>query len=201
MTLTHIMLDKETLGTVPGCIGLSIGAVEFFPEQNKLGREFYCVINVTSSLEHYLREEKATRDWWDKQSAAARVVLTEAQDPATSLPLPDALTKFNSWQKSMSLSKSIRLYGNGADFDNPILRVMYDAANIKPYAYTYGGRCYRTLKNLDELLGPEFRARKLERAGTHHNALDDAKSQAQHLMDIIADVKRFINYGGGEPLR
>jgi exodeoxyribonuclease VIII len=192
------MLDKETLGVVPGCIGLSIGAVEFFPEKNKLGREFHCVINVTSSLEHYLREEKETREWWNKQSAEARVTLAQAEDPAESMPLPDALTSFNNWQRYMALSKNIRLYGNGADFDNPILRVMYDAANIQPYAATYGGRCYRTLKNLDELFGPEFRARKLERVGVYHNALDDAKSQALHLMAIIADIKRFVNYGGGE---
>jgi inhibitor of KinA sporulation pathway (predicted exonuclease) len=30
---------------------------------------------------------------------------------------------------------------------------------------------------------------KLERVGTHHNALDDAKSQALHLMKILEALK------------
>lgn len=195
--LSHIMVDLETLGTVPGCIGMSIGAVEFMADKRKLGREFYCVVSHSSSLDHLLREEADTKEWWERQSAEAKVILDEIHEPYA-LPLPDAMEKLNGFLRACGTANSIRLYGNGADFDNPILRVMYDAAKVKPYAAAWGGRCYRTLKNLDELFGPEFRARKLERQGTYHNALDDAKSQAQHLMQIVADIKGFINYGGGE---
>ena len=43
-------------------------------------------------------------------------------------------------------------------------------------------RCYRTVKNL-------FPDVKMERSGTHHNALDDARDQARHLMRILEEMK------------
>jgi exodeoxyribonuclease VIII len=183
------MLDLETLGVVPGCVAFSIGAVVFDPPRRQLGSEFYAVVNVESCLDRYLREEEDTKEWWAKQSDEAKVALLEARDLETSVPLVEAMENFNGWQRAQALSKNIRLYGNGADFDNPILRCMYDAAGVKPYAQPYGGRCYRTLKKLDELFGAAFAAPKLERQGTYHNALDDAKSQAAHLMDIVSAVR------------
>lgn len=191
---THVMLDLETLGTVPGCVGFSIGAVEFHPPTNQLGREFYCVIDVDSCLDKFLREEEATKQWWEDQSDAAKVALHHARS-GEATPLPDAMTSLNEWLKTLNLGKNILLYGNGADFDNPILRVMYDAAGVKPYAGQWGGRCYRTLKNLQELFGPTFAFSAIERDGTYHNALDDAKSQALHLMANIARIKRYHALG------
>ena len=53
-----------------------------------------------------------------------------------------------------------------------------DAYRIKP-AWPYrNNRCYRTLKGL-------LPAIELERSGTHHNALDDAITQARHLQKIV----------------
>lgn len=191
--LNHVMVDLETLGTVPGCVGFSIGAVEFLPDRGELGREFYAVVCVESSLEAMLREEQSTKDWWDKQSPEARATLEQARaGGAGTMKLPDAMTSLNKFLLGLGGMRSIRLYGNGADFDNPILRVMWDAAGVPmlgSQAGFFGGRCYRTLKSLDELFGPAFRAPKLERLGTYHNALDDAKSQAMHLMATIAAIK------------
>lgn len=192
--LKHVMIDLETCGVVPGCVGFSIGAVEFLPHERRLGKEFYRVINIESCLDVFLtqdHEPNGTMEWWDKQSDAAKVALLEAQDPTTSVPIAEALEDFNDYLSDVGLATKIRLYGNGADFDNPILRVMYDAAKVKPYLSgraAFGGRCYRTLKNLHELLGEDFAAPKLARQGTYHNALDDAKSQAMHLMETLAAI-------------
>lgn len=181
------MVDLETLGTVPGCSILSIGAVEFFPDMMQLGQEFYVVINTSSCEEHFLTTDQSTVEWWQRQSPEAQAVVDEAR--VGGVTLPKALESFNSWRQGLGPVKEERLYGNGADFDNPILRVAYDAAKVKPYGGSYGGRCYRTLKNLDELLGNQFRAHKMFRNGTHHNALDDAKSQARHLMEIVQAIR------------
>lgn len=192
---THVMVDLETMGTMAGCVGFSIGAVQFLPEENKLGEEFYAVIDYNSCLEAMLAEEQGTKDWWAKQSAEARKALVYSQEGGHA-PLEEVLITFNKWLASLGGFRSIRLYGNGADFDNPILRVMYDAAKV-PFlgskAGFFGGRCYRTLKNLDELFGAEFAAPKLERSGTHHNALDDAKTQALHLMEIVRRIRAIGN--------
>lgn len=197
--LNHIMVDLETLGTVPGCIGLSIGAVEFFPSEGRLGREFYTAIDHESSTAAFLREEQSTRDWWERQHPDARKVLEHAHS-GKAPKLAAAMEAFNSFLLGMGGMRSIRLYGNGADFDNPILRVMWDAAGVDPFrskAGFFGGRCYRTLKSLDELFGPAFAAHKISRGdGTHHHALDDAKAQALHLMEIVARVRNTIAVGG-----
>lgn len=186
--LTHIMVDLETMGTVPGCAILSIGAVVFNPFLGTLEEEFMTVIDLESCHEALLVSDPSTQEWWSKQSPEARKVI-ELAESGNAPPLRKALEDFNAWQQRQGMKSKLRIYGNGADFDNPILRVAYDAARVTPYAGGYGGRCYRTLKNLEELFGVSHRAHKLERVGTHHDALDDAKSQARHLMEIIARIR------------
>jgi hypothetical protein len=185
------MVDLETMGTVPGCAGLSIGAVQFFPTQMKLGAEFYTVVSLSDSLERFLHEDEDTKKWWAGRTPEARQVLHDANsDDAPTLP--EAMHKLNDYLLGLGGMRSIRLYGNGADFDNPILRVMWDAADVLPFnskAGFFGGRCYRTLKSLDELFGETHAAPKMERQGTYHHALDDAKSQALHLMETIARIR------------
>ena len=67
------------------------------------------------------------------------------------------------------------------DFDNIILGSLYDAFGLrKPWSYSR----YRTVKNLG--IGP--RTPKV-REGVHHNALDDAITQARHLQEIFACLK------------
>lgn len=185
--LKHVMIDLETLGTVPGCVILSLGAVVFEPETHTLGEEFYAVLNTESCEAKYLRVEEGTVKWWAGQSPEARAVLDAAATGGALLS--DALNLFNSWLAGVGPAKNLRLYGNGADFDNPILNVAYDAGGVKPYFPAYSGRCYRTLKSLDELLGWDYKAAKIERHGVHHNALDDAKAQATHLMDFVGTIK------------
>ena len=193
--LAHIMTDLETTGTVPGCAGLSIGAVRFYPETGKLGDEFYTVIDLESSLSAFLRQEEGTMKWWEGRGEDARRVLHEARSGGAP-KLRDALSSFTAWMRGQGGFRSLRLYGNGADFDNPILRVMYDAAGLDFLGSTagfFGGRCYRTLKSLDELFGPVFATPKMSRQGTYHHALDDAKSQATHLMDVVRSIRAFNN--------
>jgi len=192
LDLKHIMVDLETMGTVPGCAGLSIGAVVMDFDRMELAEEFYTVISLPDSLECFLHQCDDTAAWWEKQSPEARQVLHDAT--AMDAPkLAEAMTAFNDWLLGIGASvRKARLYGNGADFDNPILRVMWDAAKVDPFgskAGFFGGRWYRTLKTLDELFGPSFAAPKLERQGVYHNALADAKSQAEHLMSIVRRVR------------
>ena len=170
--MKHIMLDLETMGTVPGCVVLSIGAVFF--DQNGLGKEFYQVVSRAHSQELGLKESADTQAWWARQSPAARKVIedAEAKDAPTLHAALDAFTKF------LKLDTNVKVWGNGADFDNPILACAYDVAALKQSWIAWNGRCYRTLKNIAP--GP-----KLERVGTYHNALDDAKSQALHAIQLF----------------
>ncbi len=117
-------------------------------------------------------------DWWSKQAAAAQAVLAESE-AKTAQPLKDALTDLTLYLTSFGSPKKIRVWGNGADFDNAILCLCYQAAGVPMPWDFWNNRCFRTLKNLAPHL-------KIERGGTYHNALDDARTQAQHALRIFA---------------
>ncbi len=92
-----------------------------------------------------------------------------------------AIHQLSEWISHHFDKDVVKIWGNGADFDNVILTSAYKRNDLElPWRYT-NNRCYRTLKSLY----PEI---KLERSGTHHNALDDAISQANHLMSIFSHI-------------
>lgn len=190
--MSHFMVDLETLGTVPGCAILSIGIIAFDPMARTMEQAFsddgcYLVVNREDCLANLLHEDASTISWWNSQSEAARQVLKDAADRKTSIPLKLALEKMGDYVAEHCSPGHAKIYGNGADFDNAILAVAAFAVGHK-FPWRYGSRCYRTLKNLHEVFGPRFAAPKVERGGTYHNALDDAKTQARHLMQIIGRI-------------
>lgn len=172
----RVMVDLETMGTVPGCAILSIGAVEFNVETGKLGKEFYQVVNLQSCLDAGLHVNEDTKAWWGKQSAEAQKVVKKASGMRGNKTIAYSLMLFNDYLDEF---KDPQVYGNGADFDNPILAVAYLKAGIEQGWKPYQGRCYRTLKSE---VAPHI---KLVRQGVHHNALADAKSQAEHAIKIF----------------
>jgi exodeoxyribonuclease VIII len=96
--------------------------------------------------------------------------------------LTAALAAFSGWLMEQSNLKSVRVWGNGSDFDNAILACAYKAVEQPVPWQFWNNRCYRTIKNL-------FPSIKMIRGGVHHNALDDAKSQARHAQLILERMK------------
>lgn len=88
------------------------------------------------------------------------------------------LSNFNIFLDSCCDKDSRLLWGNGSDFDNVILASAYRSCNLEVPWKFWNNRCYRTVK----ALRPDI---KIHRSGTYHNALDDAVSQAEHLMRMI----------------
>jgi exodeoxyribonuclease VIII len=166
--MKNVMVDLETLGNGSNAVIISIGAVEF--DETGLGREFYMRVDPQSCVDAGLKMDVSTVMWWMQQSDAAR----SAFKGPGAVPLDVALGEFSSWYP-----RGAALWGNGATFDNVILGNAYKAlGGAQPWAY-WADRCYRTLKNL-------YPHVKLDRNGTYHNALDDAKSQALHAIAILA---------------
>lgn len=169
----HVMVDLETLGRRPGCALLSIGAVAFNAKQ--LGPELYLVVEREGQLG--LHEDPETITWWGKQSDEARQVFVNPNR----LVLMEALGAFTNYLDQFGLSR-VKVWGNGADFDNAILICAYAAIGQSIPWMFWHNRCYRTLKGLV----PEPRA---QRQGTYHHALDDAKTQALHAIDLLAKLR------------
>ena len=170
MELKHVMIDIETLGARPGDIILSIGAVKF--DANGLGEEFYVTINPESSKAIGLRAQKSTLEWWDKQSPEAKAAAFKGE-----FSIEAALLKFTMWVPPKDVS---RVWGNGANFDNALVAAAYRANKMDlPWDY-WNDRCYRTIAAM-------FMKTRVDRVGTGHHALDDAKTQALRLLKMQED--------------
>lgn len=170
----HIMVDLETLGTEPGSVIVTLAAVQFGGQPGRILNTFIRHIRPDSCEAAGLRCNAATALWWLKQSEDARRRLEEGQKEA--IPLDQALKEFGWWLPGERKQRCI--WGNGASFDCALLAAAYRAVSRElPWSYA-GERCYRTIKALH----PDV---PMERQGTHHDALDDAKSQALHLMQML----------------
>lgn len=172
--MRNVMIDLETMSTQPNAAILSIGAVMFGREG--LGDEFEVNVDLKSCQEAGLHIDATTVMWWLRQSEEARASLQDFREP-----LPMAIVKFESW-----LTARIELYeskatpivwGNGADFDPVILRNAYAACGFKaPWPY-HSVRCYRTVSQF-------FPKSAGSKPNIAHKALDDARFQAQRVVDL-----------------
>lgn len=172
--MNNVMHDLETLGTRAGCAILSIGAVGF--DENGLGSEFYRVVSIRSCLDAGLVIDPDTLKWWQDQPEEARIILQQVKDTSIAIPLKQALEEFNAFLETYG--ENVVLWGNGAVFDNSIIIDCFAAVGMKPSVKFWNHLCYRTVT----VLNPEI---KRVRRGTHHNALDDAKTQALHFIEIM----------------
>lgn len=161
----RVMIDLETFGTRPGSLIVSLGAVRF--GEGKILDRYYARIDPLDAQARGLVIDAATVVWWMQQSAESRIEIAAGGGK----PLADVLGEFGAWLGE----EPTEIWGNGASFDNVLLDEAFRACGLKrPWAF-WMDRCYRTMKERH----PEV---KLVRKGTHHNALDDAESQAMHLM-------------------
>ena len=172
----HIMLDLETMGNGPDAAIVAIGAVAFNPDSGQLGPEFLALVDLESSVASGGVMDPSTVLWWLRQSAPAREAFT-----APAQPIQEALVSFTAWVESIAPSDKIKVWGNGSEFDNVILAGAYRRARLPLPWQFWNNRCYRTVKGM-------FPGPKIARTGTHHNALDDARSQAVHLCQLLHSI-------------
>lgn len=170
---THVMLDLETYGTVPGCKLMSIGAAMFkFDGSCEVISTFYTVVN-RNEQHILLTEDPDTVAFWEKQNGLAYAEFMKST-ANQGLNLLKALGEFSDW---IAHAHGIQVWGHGSDFDNAILSKVYDVYQTSRPWGRRASRCYRTIKSLNHGLIPR-------RVGVLHRADDDAVTQACHLMDI-----------------
>lgn len=171
----HVMLDLETMGNGSLAPIITVGAVSF--DEYGVASKFYTPVALESSMYHGMKPDASTILWWLDQSDDARAAFrTNNFAPS----LTDALRSFDEWFGEVG---GEQVWGNGAVFDNGILSNAYRQVGFATPWKFWNDRCYRTVKSLY----PDV---QITRIGTHHNAVDDAESQAQHLIRI-ANEKGF----------
>ncbi|EES3205728.1 exonuclease, partial [Escherichia coli] len=165
----HLMIDLETMGKNPDAPIISIGAIFFDPQTGEMGPEFSKTIDLETAGGVIDRD---TIKWWLKQSREAQsAILTDE------IPLDDALLQLREFIDENSGEFFVQVWGNGATFDNVILRRSYERQGIPcPWRYT-NDRDVRTMVALGLVM--DFDARTtIPFEGERHNALNDARYQA-----------------------
>lgn len=177
--IRRVMLDIETLGTRPGAVVFSVGAVEF--TGGVLGAEFSALIDPRDAQREGLTVDADTVCWWLQRDVAAQAEAVRAWTHGQ--PLNVALTTLRRWiedvaARAHAANEAWEVWGNAPTLDCALLHECYRVTGAAaPWRYVQE-RCYRTLKNLRTEIG-------MVRTGTHHKALDDARDQARHAVLLL----------------
>jgi hypothetical protein len=168
---SELMIDLETLGQNENCVILSIGATFFDINKKEIGAAFYMPISIEEQMEKRVISP-STLKWWMGQSNAAKKVFSEQGQS-----LVDALENFEYWIKQHSKIKTLNVWGNGSTFDISIIEHAFRQYGYKiPWQY-WNVMDLRTFKRF--MAGGNAVVKK----GTNHNALDDAISQAEYVIE------------------
>ena len=171
----HVVVDIETLGTIPGAPIVQIAAVAFDLGASEDEWELFEVKVDVRSLIYKDGISFDTLAWW---LAQPKGTIDEVFGEAERLDIASALNSFHRW---LGVTNTKTLWGNGAAFDNELLKaaLLQYCGISEPWNFRID-RCFRTLKNLykDQVPEPHF-------IGTKHNALDDAMHQARWLSQIL----------------
>ncbi|EED0498963.1 exonuclease, partial [Escherichia coli] len=160
-TCDHLMIDLETMGKNPDAPIISIGAIFFDPQTGDMGPEFSKTIDLETAGGVIDRD---TIKWWLKQSREAQSAIMTDE-----IPLDDALLQLREFIDENSGEFFVQVWGNGANFDNTILRRSYERQGIPcPWRY-YNDRDVRTIVELGKAI--DFDARTaIPFEGERHNA-------------------------------
>ena len=148
--MNNLMIDLETMGKNKDAPIVSIGAVFFTPETGDIGQEFYTVVSLDSAMKQGATPDGDTILWWLKQSSEARAAICIDD----TLSISDALSELSHFiNQHADNTKYLKVWGNGATFDNVILRGAYErAGQICPWAY-WNDHDVRTIVTLGSSIG------------------------------------------------
>ena len=172
MSANDISIDLETLGTSPRSAIIAIGAVRFSPITGEVDMEntFYKRIDWNSAT----RGRQVSGDtlrWWMGQSNEARKEITKGGNSTKQV-----LEEFYGWFPSGG-----KAWGNGAAFDVAMLEdALLQVGLVAPWKF-WDVRDMRTVVAIGAGIADK---NAIQRAGTHHNALDDAAHQARTIAHI-----------------
>lgn len=205
----HVVLDLETLGTDSDAAIMTIGAcaidiskpLDLPDAPDHYPNTFYArVSNHAKAPDLVGAINVDTVRWWLQQPANASIELCHGD----AIPLGDALDKFTAWFADIiNDTQSICVWGNGASFDNVILRSAYIRANR--YAPTYvrdNTTPWPWWNDRDLRTALMFAPAGFTKAApvVAHHALHDAVAQARNLHAVLHPLWLAQNTPAGKRL-
>lgn len=173
--MKEYVFDLETLGTVPGAVVVSIGAVEIDRSAGSILRTFYERISLADSLRLGLTVDGDTLNWW----ASRRVDERARHDALTASPRSDVLDVVRRFAEWLGDPKEVIIYGNGPSFDCGIWAGVCRAAGESVPWHFRNERCMRTEKAFHERRGVPWI--RIDNELPHH-ALADAITEAREML-------------------
>ncbi|EPN4441085.1 3'-5' exoribonuclease domain-containing protein, partial [Escherichia coli] len=139
-TCDHLMIDLKTMGKNPDAPIISIGAIFFDPQTGDMGPEFSKTIDLETA--GGVIDRDVIKRWLKQSREAQSAIMTDE------IPLDDALLQLREFIDENSGEFFVQVWGNGANFDNTILRRSYERQGIPcPWRY-YNDRDVRTIVEL-----------------------------------------------------
>jgi len=189
--LNDLMIDIETIGTKPGYVILSIGAVFFDLATGKSGDAFHEIINLESSVDKGFKIDPKTLLWWAKQDKGAylEALGLDKADPITST-VQNAIYNFKSWiERYSNEKKNLQVWGNSARFDLGMLQVYFDSVGSDLPWFHYNERDVRTLVMFAPHIKDKFVTDKNGDSLTKHKPIDDCVNQIGYCSEIFSKIK------------
>lgn len=183
----HIMVDIETMGSSDIAAILSIGAVSFNYDNKDNWKEFYHTISLEDNFRHQRIVESATLEWWLMQSTKAREELISIENRK---PYYYVMNDFIKFVKD-NTSKKSTIWANGTNFDLRLLDSAFKDFDMKrPWSYKQE-MDMRTIRHLDSTFlvnSNNWSYLKSDNKDILHNALEDAKLQAQFIHEFMHNL-------------
>lgn len=183
--MNDIMIDLETLGRASNTIIVAMGAVQCNLITGEIGDTFYRLADLETQKRKGRTIDIDTFLWWTKQSSDARIALFETNR----VTLQKMCVSFWNWLHAIGKPELMRLWGNGASFDNAIIRdaTIQMLGKDLPIPF-WNDRDMRTIVGFyPRQLQRKWKIENL-REGTYHNALDDAKYQVKYCSHILQEL-------------
>lgn len=185
-TLSHVVIDIETLGLGLRPVIIAIGAVALDEHYEVIGR-FYHAIRGDNQPGREMDFD--TVKWWAlKTSPAAR----EAVFHADACTLRRAVVDFVRWVMSYSAVRSdtdVQFWGKGPEFDNVIWRdavACYDDSAFLSKVWTYrNDQSLRTVELMAKAMGITV---EVPDTAIAHHALCDAEWEAEYLRQAMHKI-------------
>lgn len=192
MSLTHIVIDIETLSTKPNAVILSVACVPFVLEEHTLfndllSKGIYIKFDASDQIKKYKRDvDKKTIDWWKTQPQEVfNAEVKPSKRDVDSLTGITTLSKFIGSIDGFNSKKSY-VWSRGNNFDFPILQSLYEDLEIKLPYNTWTIRDIRTA--IDILHGTDDGKYELKYGNNGfiaHNPLHDAAMDAARLNELF----------------
>jgi len=165
-----VMLDLETLGTRPGCVILTFGAVKFDPYSlTEPGPGMYCRLDADEQIARGREVQEDTLKWWMNQDETVR---EEAIGEGNRISIEQFYKELNRFLVGVN-----NIWAQGPVFDIAILENLY-----RQYGWPTPWQFWQ-IRDSRTLFGVHGDPRVKGREG-HHNALADCVYQAQGVQQI-----------------